>query len=131
MLPMTGFFSFLTLTTRGIDVVREKVKMFAQKKVSLPQGFHKIVLLDEADPIDRSYILEVSSAGLIRELKTDKHLSKFVGSEVEVRLFGALDGTKKLMGKLENFTPEEITLLTEKEIKIPRKDISKIIVDLI
>ena len=49
MLPMTGFFSFLTLTTRGIDVVREKVKMFAQKKVSLPQGFHKIVLLDEAD----------------------------------------------------------------------------------
>lgn len=49
MLPMTGFFSFLTLTTRGIDVVREKVKMFAQKKVSLSQGFHKIVLLDEAD----------------------------------------------------------------------------------
>ena len=49
MLPMTGFFSFLTLTTRGIDVVREKVKMFAQKNVSLPQGFHKIVLLDEAD----------------------------------------------------------------------------------
>ena len=49
MLPMTGFFSFLTLTTRGIDIVREKVKMFAQKKVSLPQGFHKIVLLDEAD----------------------------------------------------------------------------------
>lgn len=49
MLPMTGFFSFLILTTRGIDVVREKVKMFAQKKVSLPQGFHKIVLLDEAD----------------------------------------------------------------------------------
>lgn len=33
----------------GIDVVREKIKMFAQKKVSLPEGRHKIVLLDEAD----------------------------------------------------------------------------------
>lgn len=49
MLPMTGSLHIHTLTTRGIDVVREKVKMFAQKKVSLPQGFHKIVLLDEAD----------------------------------------------------------------------------------
>ena len=29
--------------------MREKIKMFAQKKVSLPEGFHKIVLLDEAD----------------------------------------------------------------------------------
>lgn len=89
------------------------------------------VLLDEADPIEQSYILEVSSAGLVRELKTDKHLLKFLGYEVEVRLFKALDGTKKLTGKLENFTSEEITLLTENEIKIPRKDISKIIVDLI
>jgi replication factor C subunit 2/4 len=33
----------------GIDVVRNKIKMFAQKKVSLPAGFHKIVILDEAD----------------------------------------------------------------------------------
>lgn len=34
---------------RGIDVVRNKIKMFAQKKVSLPPGKHKIVILDEAD----------------------------------------------------------------------------------
>lgn len=34
---------------RGIDVVRNKIKMFAQKKVTLPPGRHKIVLLDEAD----------------------------------------------------------------------------------
>ena len=48
-LLMTGFLLPHFITTRGIDVVREKVKLFAQKKVSLPQGFHKIVLLDEAD----------------------------------------------------------------------------------
>ena len=34
---------------RGIDVVRNKVKMFAQQKVTLPKGRHKIVILDEAD----------------------------------------------------------------------------------
>ena len=34
---------------RGIDVVRNKIKTFAQKKVTLPPGRHKIVILDEAD----------------------------------------------------------------------------------
>ncbi|KAF8578995.1 P-loop containing nucleoside triphosphate hydrolase protein [Ramaria rubella] len=34
---------------RGIDVVRNKIKVFAQKKVTLPPGRHKIIILDEAD----------------------------------------------------------------------------------
>ena len=34
---------------RGIDVVRNRIKMFASKKVNLPPGRHKIVILDEAD----------------------------------------------------------------------------------
>lgn len=34
---------------RGIDIVRNKIKMFAQKKVTLPPGKHKIIILDEAD----------------------------------------------------------------------------------
>lgn len=34
---------------RGIDVVRNKIKIFAQKKVTLPPGRHKIIILDEAD----------------------------------------------------------------------------------
>jgi hypothetical protein len=38
-----------TLLYRGIDVVRNKIKAFAQKKVTLPPGRHKIIILDEAD----------------------------------------------------------------------------------
>ena len=34
---------------RGIDVVRNRIKMFAHQKVTLPKGRHKIVILDEAD----------------------------------------------------------------------------------
>lgn len=37
------------LCFRGIDVVRNKIKMFAQQKVTLPKGRHKIIILDEAD----------------------------------------------------------------------------------
>ena len=39
---------------RGIDVVRNKIKMFAQKKVTLPKGRHKIVILDEADHMTKA-----------------------------------------------------------------------------
>ena len=39
---------------RGIDVVRNKIKMFAQKKVTLPPGRHKIIILDEADSMTAS-----------------------------------------------------------------------------
>ena len=40
---------WLMRVSRGIDVVRNKIKTFAQKKVTLPPGRHKIVILDEAD----------------------------------------------------------------------------------
>ena len=38
--------------TRGIDVVRNKIKSFAHQKVTLPPGRHKIIILDEADRLD-------------------------------------------------------------------------------
>lgn len=44
-------------------------------------------ILDEADPIAESYCLEVSSAGLERDLVADAHFEKYLGEEVEVRLF--------------------------------------------
>ena len=39
---------------RGIDVVRNKIKMFAQKKVTLPPGRHKVIILDEADAMTKA-----------------------------------------------------------------------------
>lgn len=43
---------------RGIDVIRNKVKTFAQQKVTLPPGRHKIIILDE---VDRFVLLNVNS----------------------------------------------------------------------
>ena len=57
-------------------------------------------LLDEADPIESFYYLEVSSPGLERELKTEAHLLSSVGESVEVRLFAPRDGAKVFGGEL-------------------------------
>ena len=57
-------------------------------------------LLDEADPIENSYHLEVSSPGLERELKNDFHLAACCGEPVEVRLFAPVDGAKVWSGIL-------------------------------
>lgn len=57
-------------------------------------------ILDEADPIESSYHLEVSSPGIERELKTDRHIEACEGWDVEVRLFAPMDGAKSFTGEL-------------------------------
>lgn len=39
---------------RGIDVVRDKIKQFANQKVTVPAGMHKLIILDEADSMTES-----------------------------------------------------------------------------
>jgi replication factor C subunit 2/4 len=57
---------------RGIDVVRNKIKMFAQQKVTLPQGRHKIVILDEADSMT-----EGAQQALRRTMEIYSHTTRF------------------------------------------------------
>lgn len=87
------------------------------------------VIIDEADPIDEMYYLDVSSPGLERAIRTAEHFEKCVGQTIEVKLFSALDGKKSVVGALTEFDKENDTVkLTEKngcEYSIPRKLISK------
>lgn len=57
-------------------------------------------LLDEADPIEGSYTLEVGSAGAERTLKRPSDFARFLGSPVLVKLYRALDGQKEIPGVL-------------------------------
>lgn len=57
-------------------------------------------LLDEADPIDEAYHLEISSPGIERELKEDWQIEACLGWDVEVRLYAPIDGAKSYLGKL-------------------------------
>jgi len=73
-------------------------------------------VLDEADPIEEAYILEVSSPGLGRTLKKDRHLQKSIGQDVEVKLFKPLEGTKckEFEGELIRFDEKTITIRDDK-----------------
>ncbi len=69
--------------------------------------------LDEADPIEGSYVLEVSSAGADRPLKRPEHFRQFLGAQVEVRLYRALEGRKEYVGTLAGYEAGDVTLQTE------------------
>ncbi len=56
-------FAFVVSLRRGIDVVRNKIKLFAQTKVTLPPGKHKVVILDEADRYVVSPVSSVTCIG--------------------------------------------------------------------
>ena len=66
--------------------------------------------LDEADPIEGSYVFEVSSAGADRVLKKAEHFTQFQGSEVEVKLYRAKDGRKDYVGLLQSNVDGDVTL---------------------
>ena len=57
-------------------------------------------ILDECDPIEGFYYLEVSSPGIERELRCDDHITHSIGLKVEAKLFAPLDGKKSLRGTL-------------------------------
>lgn len=70
-------------------------------------------LLDKHDFIPDSYILEVSSPGLGRQLKRDKHFEKSIGEEVELKLYKAINKKKEFVGILSAFDQDTITLELE------------------
>jgi ribosome maturation factor RimP len=85
-------------------------------------------LLDKEDYIPDSYILEVSSPGLGRQLKRDKHFEKSIGEEVEVKLFKPIDKKKEFVGNLVNFDQNMITIELEDKtnMEIPRANIAMV-----
>jgi ribosome maturation factor RimP len=70
-------------------------------------------LLDKHDFIPESYILEVSSPGLGRQLRKDRHFEKSIGEEVEVKLFKPVNKKKEFTGILRSFDQNTITIELE------------------
>lgn len=93
----------------------EKVSRFLSEK------------LDEEDPIEQNYYLEVSSPGMDRPLLTKAHYERYVGSEVEIRLYKGKDGTKNIQGVLNSIDGETVTVTDHdnKEWKLELSEIAK------
>ena len=83
-------------------------------------------IIDEADPIDRSYTMEVSSPGLGRELTRAEHFEIMQGEEIRVKLYKALDGTKEITGNLVSFNDNLVIKTEAGELSIEKAQIAKV-----
>ena len=86
-------------------------------------------IIDEADPIEGSYYLEISSPGLERELKTAEHIKAFIGERVIVKLYAAKDGKKSFDGNIVSYNEDDgsVTLdVNGSEVVIGAKEYSNI-----
>jgi len=82
--------------------------------------------LDEVDLIAENYFLEISSPGIERVLKQDKHFDSAIGETVRVKLYKTVDDVKEYEGVLNCFDENSITLdLPEGNVTIERKNIAK------
>ncbi|WP_430882747.1 ribosome maturation factor RimP [Fusibacter sp. JL216-2] len=66
--------------------------------------------LDEVDPIEENYFLEVTSPGVERQLKKDEDFEKYAGKQVQANLFQPIDGEKVIQGKLIGLKDNKIIL---------------------
>lgn len=87
--------------------------------------------LDEADPIDQSYCLEVCSPGLERPLKRDSHFEKSIGKPVQVKMIRPLNGERELKGTLTGYDNGnfELTLEDGAKLIINKKETSYVKLD--
>lgn len=86
-------------------------------------------MLDEADYIKEMYFLEVSSPGIERVLRKERHFQEHKGEQVEVKLFKPYNGQKAYIGILKEVNEESFILEEEEnqeEIIIDRKNIANV-----
>ncbi|KNF08858.1 ribosome maturation factor RimP [Gottschalkia purinilytica] len=121
-----------------VEYIKEGPNMYLRIYIDKPGGINiddcqKVSeqvseLLDEKDPIEENYFLEVSSPGLDRPLKKEKDFQSSIGKDVEISLYKPLNGKKKFAGKLLKFDNEKVYIEDDTigEIAIERESISKI-----
>ena len=84
-------------------------------------------ILDQEDPIPESYVFEVGSAGAERELKRPSDFERFLGSEVEVKLYRPVDGSKHYTGTLAGYEDGAVSLSTgEKTLRFPKEQVAQV-----
>ena len=126
------------LTLWDLEFVKEGSEWYLRVTIDKPEGItiedcekvHLAIdpLLDEADPIEESYHLEVSSPGLERTLTEPFHFEACKGEKVEVRLYAPVEGSKSFTGKLLGLTEDgRVTIETlDGERAFPRESVASV-----
>lgn len=119
-----------------VEYVKESGRYFLRVYIDKPGGItvddcHQVhvrldELLDQADPIDHPYVLEVSSPGLDRPLKKPADFVRNIGRRISVRTYQPLDGQKQFVGRLTAVENGIVRLdLGAGEIEVPQDQIVK------
>lgn len=120
-----------------VEYVKEGSDYYLRAYIDKPEGVNILDCenvsralsdaLDRDDFIPDAYILEVSSPGLGRTLKKDRHLQSALGQEVELKLFKPIEKRKEFAGVLQSFDAETVTILSEESpVSFRRADIALI-----
>ena len=76
------------------------------------------LLLDETDPIESEYMLEVSSPGIERALTRDWHFEALMGQQLLVRLIRPVEGVRDFIGTLTDYRDGTLTLLLDEKTEM-------------
>ena len=103
-----------------VEYIKEGSDWYLRAYIDKPEGVNIVDCenvsrafsekLDQEDFIPDAYILEVSSPGLGRTLKKDRHLLKSIGMEVEIKTYKPINKCKEFAGVLESFNDNEIVI---------------------
>lgn len=120
-----------------VEFVKEGAKKILRITIDSEEGidinicekFHRTIdpMLDEADPIDESYYLEVTSPGIEREIKNDMHIAMCVGERVELKLYAPKNGAKTYTGELVGLSDDGKVVidLGDEKVEFERNEIAK------
>ena len=126
----------LGYTLWDVEYVKEGADWYLRYTIDSDDGIgiedcermHRAIdpVLDEADPIEKAYMLEVSSPGIERDLTKDAHYEWAIGEQVELKLFAPVNGSRTMRGTLVSFDGNTVTLnCGNTEISAERKNVSK------
>jgi len=120
-----------------VEYVKEGSSWYLRAYIDKPGGINiddcEVVsralseLMDKEDFIEDSYIMEVSSPGLLRPIKKDKDFNRHMGKEVEIHTFKMIEKRKQFVGTLLAYDTETVTINEDNNEKVfNRKEISLI-----
>ncbi|MBE6726382.1 MAG: ribosome maturation factor RimP [Ruminococcaceae bacterium] len=135
--PLCGEFGYILW---DVEYVREGADMILRVTIDTDreggitiddcEKLHRALdpVLDEADPIEEAYMLAVSSPGVERTLTEPFHFERMAGSDVMLKFYAAVNGSKSLRATLEGLDPatdEIVVTVGGEEKRFPKKSVAK------
>lgn len=132
--PVAEEFGFMLW---DVEYVKEGADMILRITIDKPEGIdiedcEKMAraidpIIDEADPIEVSYKMEVSSPGIERVLSRPEHFTACMGEKIEVKLYAPVGGKKQIVGILSDADEKSVTVTVEDEsIVLEKSAVAKV-----